>query len=190
MSDTDAEKYTVRFIHAEEWPAVKELRLASLQDPMAPVAFLETYEQANSRPDSFWQERAAGGAEGALGVRQIIAERADGAWVGSVTVLIEEAGSTDWAGMPVERLQGHLVGVYVRPEERGRGLTEQLFDAAVEWAWSRDVERVRLIVHEENPRAQAFYRKVGFVPSGRTVPVAGHGGQSELEFVLDRALDR
>uniref|UniRef100_UPI0036D99D9C GNAT family N-acetyltransferase n=1 Tax=Lysinibacillus capsici TaxID=2115968 RepID=UPI0036D99D9C len=186
MSDTGAEKYTVRFIRAEEWPAVKALRLASLQDPMAHVAFLETYEQAVSRPDSFWQERAAGCADGALGVRQIIAEGVDGTWVGSVTVLIEEAGSTDWAGWPVERRQGHLVGVYMRPEERGRGLTERLFDAAVEWAWSRDVERVRLIVHEANPRAQAFYRKVGFVPSGRTVTVAGHDGQSEWEFVLER----
>ncbi|WP_159769562.1 GNAT family N-acetyltransferase [Streptomyces sp. HM190] len=186
MSATSAEKYTIRFIHAEEWPAVKELRLASLQDPLAHVAFLETYEQAVSRPDSFWQERAAGGAEGSLGVRQVIAEGADGTWVGSVTVLIEEAGSEDWAGMTVERLQGHLVGVYVRPEVRGSGLAERLFGVAVEWAWSRDVERVRLIVHEENPRAQAFYRKVGFVPSGRTVPVAGQGGQSELEFVLDR----
>jgi hypothetical protein len=44
---------------------------------------------------------------------------------------------------------------------------------------------VRLIVHEENGRAQRFYRRVGFLPSGVTVPL-GDAGELELEFVLER----
>lgn len=128
-------------------------------------------------------------AEGADGSQQIIAEGPDGEWVGTATVLLEEAGTTDWAGFPVERKQGHVVGVFVKPEERGSGLTEVLFDAALEWAWGRDAERVRLIVHEENGRAQRFYRKVGFEPSGVTVPLAARPGELELEFVLERGQD-
>ncbi len=168
---------------------MKELRLAALRDPVAHLAFLETYEEAAAKPDSFWKERTAGGAEGALGVQQIIAEGPDGQWVGTLTVLVEEPGTRDWAGFPVERRQGHIVGVFVRPEERGNGLTEVLFDAGLEWAWGRGAERVRLIVHEENGRAQRFYRKVGFVPSGRTVPLAAAPGETELEFVLERGRD-
>jgi len=61
-----------------------------------------------------------------------------------------------------------------------------LFDAGLEWAWSRGAERVRLIVHEDNPRAQGFYRKAGFVPSGKVVPLEGHEGENELEFVLEK----
>ena len=179
--------YKVRSIHADEWPAAKELRLVALQDPAAPVAFLETYEEALARPDSFWAQRSADVAEGAAGARQFIAEGADGCWGGTVTVLLEEADTTDWAGFPVERRQGHVVGVFVRPELRGRGLTEALFEAAVEWTWGRGAERVRLIVHEENPRAQGFYRKVGFVPSGVTVRLGGDDEEeTELEFVLRR----
>ena len=178
--------YKVRSIRADEWPAAKELRLAALRDPVAHLAFLETYDEALAHPDSFWRDRTAGGAEGALGAQQFIAEGPDGKWVGTLTMLIEEAGTTDWAGFPVERKQGHVVGVFVRPEERGIGLTEVLFDAALEWAWERGVERVRLIVHADNGRAQAFYRRAGFVPSGRTVPLASRPGEVELEFVLER----
>ncbi|MGX1369024.1 GNAT superfamily N-acetyltransferase [Streptomyces canus] len=137
----DHMNYVIRSVRADEWPAVKELRLAALQDPVAPLAFLETYEEAVVRPDSFWEERTARGAEGADEVQTIIAEAPDGRWVGTVTVLLEEPGTTDWAGFAVERKQGHLVGVFVRPEERGSGLTDVLFDAAVEWAWAHGAER-------------------------------------------------
>ncbi|MDF2271297.1 GNAT family N-acetyltransferase [Streptomyces coacervatus] len=178
--------YVIRSIRADEWPAAKKLRLAALQDPVAHLAFLETYEEAVARPDSFWEERAEGAAEGAAGAQQIIAEGPDGEWVGTLTVLVEEAGTKDWAGFPVERRQGHVVGVFVRPEYRGIGLTEVLFDAGAEWAWGIGAERVRLIVHEENGRAQRLYRKVGFVPSGVVVPLEQTPGEIELEFVLER----
>jgi len=179
--------YVIRSVRADEWAAAKALRLEALQDPVAPLAYLETYAEALGRPDSFWQERTASGAEGADGAQTVIAEAPDGQWVGTATVLIEEPGTTDWAGFPVERKQGHIVGVYVRPEERGSGLTDVLFDAALEWAWAHGAERVRLIVHEDNARAQRFYRRAGFVPSGVVVPLAKAPGQSELEFVLERS---
>jgi len=178
--------YVIRSIRADEWPAAKALRLVALGDPVAHLAFMETYEEAVARPDSFWQERAEGAAKGATGAQQIIAEGPDGEWVGTLTVLVEEAGTEDWAGLPVERRQGHVVGVFVRPEYRGIGLTEVLFDAGVEWAWEMRAERVRLIVHEDNGRAQRFYRRVGFVPSGVVVPVEQAPGEAELEFVLER----
>ncbi|MEG3632129.1 GNAT family N-acetyltransferase, partial [Streptomyces poriticola] len=178
--------YVIRSIRAEEWPAVRELRLRSLQDPVAHLAFLETYEEAAERPDSFWQQRAAGASAGALDAQQIIAAGPGGRWLGTLTVLMEEAGTTDWAGLPVERRQGHVVGVFVRPEWRGSGLTEALFAAGLEWGWGRGAERIRLIVHEDNGRAQALYRKVGFAPSGVKVPLAGATGESEMEWVLDR----
>ena len=178
--------YKVRSIRADEWPAVKALRLLSLQDPVAHLAFLETYEQAAAHPDSFWQERAVSSAEGASGAQQIIAEGPDGEWVGTLTVLMEEAGVTDWAGFPVERRQGHVVAVFVRSDHRGIGLTEVLFDAGLEWAWAQGAERVRLIVHEDNERAQRLYRKVGFVPTGVTVPLGQANGERELEFAIER----
>ncbi|SES22110.1 Acetyltransferase (GNAT) family protein [Streptomyces sp. yr375] len=177
--------YQIRSIRADEWAAAKELRLVALRDPVAHLAFLETYDAAAARPDSFWQERAVGASVGAGGAQQIVAEGPDGEWVGTVTVLLEEAGTTDWAGFPVEQRQGHIVGVFVRPECRGIGLTEVLFDAGLEWAWSREAERVRLIVHEDNGRALRFYGKVGFVATG-VVVLLGDAEERELEMVVER----
>ncbi|MFE9706615.1 GNAT family N-acetyltransferase [Streptomyces sp. NPDC005930] len=186
MSASVPGDYVIRSIRADEWQAVKELRLRALLDPVADLAFLETYEDAAARPDSFWQERAAGGAEGASGAQQFVAVGPGGVWLGTLTVLVEEAGSTDWAGFPVDRRQGHVVGVFVRSEWRGSGLTKALFDAGLEWAWASGAERVRLIVHPDNGRAQAAYRKAGFAPSGRTVPLEGGPGDHELEYVIER----
>ncbi|MFF4401825.1 GNAT family N-acetyltransferase [Streptomyces sp. NPDC001480] len=186
MTTMTSGDYVIRAIRADEWPAAKALRLFALQDPVAHLAFLETYEEALEKPDSFWKGRAEGAAEGATGAQQIIAEAPDGEWVGSLTVLVEEAGTKDWAGLPVERRQGHIVGVFVRPDYRGIGLTEVLFDAGLEWAWAQGTERVRLLVHEDNGRAQRFYRRAGFVPSGVTLPFVKDDAQLELEFVIER----
>jgi GNAT superfamily N-acetyltransferase len=178
--------HVIRSIRAEEWAAVKALRLAALQDPLAPLAFLETYEEAAVRADAFWRERAAGAAVGTTARQQFIAEAPDGEWAGSVTVLVEEAGGTDPFGNSVEQAQGHVVGVFVRPEQRGSGLIGALLDAALEWSWTLGLERVRLFVHERNSRAEAAYRKAGFVASGVTVPVPGGSGERELELVFKR----
>jgi GNAT superfamily N-acetyltransferase len=186
MNESGGQKFVVRAVRAGEWREARSLRLLALRDPAAPIAFLETYEQAVERPDSYWQERTSGAAEGAAGARQFVAETVDGDWVGTLAVLVEEAGSTDWAGSPVERHQGHVVGVFVRQEWRGSGVSAALLEAAVAWAWETGLERVRLIVHEDNAPAQALYRRSGFAPSGVTVALPGAPGETELEFVRER----
>ncbi|MGW0879662.1 GNAT family N-acetyltransferase [Streptomyces sp. NPDC002671] len=186
MTTLTSDDYVVRAIRPEDWPAVKQLRLDALRDPVAHIAFLETYEDAVGRPDSFYQERAIGSGVGSTAAQQFIAEAPDGTWAGSVTVLVEEAGTKDWAGYPVERRQGHVVGVFVRPEHRGNGLIQELFEAGVAWAWERGAERVRLLVHADNPRAQGAYRKAGFVPSGVVVPFFKDEAENEVEFVRER----
>ncbi|MFJ6722591.1 MULTISPECIES: GNAT family N-acetyltransferase [unclassified Streptomyces] len=182
-------RHVIRPVRRDEWEKAKELRLTALRDPAAAVAFLETEEQAEAQPDQFWQGRTERAAEG-RGARQFIAEAAEGQWDGSVTLLVEGAGVPDYFGEMVEQEQGHLVGVFVRAEQRGTGLTEALFEAALEWAWSLEgpeLERVRLFVHEENARAEAFYRRFGFRESGVTVPMPGDaGGAKEREYVFPR----
>ncbi|AUG76402.1 acetyltransferase [Kitasatospora sp. MMS16-BH015] len=178
--------HLIRAVTAEDWPRVKELRLAALLDPVADIAFLETYENAAAQPDEFWQQRAAG-ARGEMIARQFVAERPDGGWDGSVSVLIERAGRPDVLGRPNEFDQAHLVGVFVRPEQRGTGLARELFDAAVAFARELEepaVERIRLFVHEKNTHAEAFYRKIGFARSGNTFPVPGDESSIEHELVL------
>jgi len=180
--------YVMRSVRAEEWPLARQLRLEALKDPAAPVAFLESYEEAEARPDSFWQDRTAAAAEGRR-VRQFVAESPEGEWVGTVTVLIERPEDDVRFGEAAAVDQAHLVGVFVRPEVRGAGVTDALFRVAVDWAWSLSaprLERVRLYVHENNPRASAFYRRFGFVPSGQRTLAPGDRGEWELEYAIER----
>lgn len=181
-------QHVIRPVRGDEWEKVKELRLAALEDPAAPVAFLETAAQARLHPDEFWQSRAEGASHGRA-ARQFVAEAPDGRWDGSVTVLVEQGGTTDFFDLGVERTQGHVVGVFVRSGQRGNGLAEALFAAALEWAWALEepvLERVRLFVHEDNARAGAFYRRFGFEASGTVVPVPGSPDVKEVEYVFPR----
>lgn len=180
MTAIPIDDYVIRPVRADEWAASRELRLTALRDPVAHIAYMDTYEEAVARPDSWWQERTANGAQ------QFIAETADGSWVANAAVLIEEAGSTDWAGSVVARRQGHLVGVYVDPRYRGSGLAKALFRTALEWAWGRGAERVRLLVHVDNARALGAYRKAGFVDTGVTMSLGDEPGDLELELAVER----
>ncbi|WP_406463597.1 GNAT family N-acetyltransferase [Streptomyces sp. NBC_00111] len=180
--------YVVRAVRADEWERAREIRLAALRDPVASIAFLETYEHARVRPDVFWQERTAGAASGEH-VRQFIAEASDGHWAGTVSVLVERPASEPGFGEVAEVDQAHLVGVFVRPEHRGRGVVDALFREAIDWAWSLSgppLERVRLYVHEANARAAASYRRIGFLPTGGTLPMEGDPTALELEFEIRR----
>lgn len=163
MSD---ENYEVRPVRAEEWPAVRALRLDMLRDPAADIAYLDTYELASARSDAFWQERTQSGAEGGPN-RQFVAEGPHGDWAGTVTVLVEEPGTKDFTGARIAHRQAHLVGVYVRPAHRGGAVTRELFREAVAWGRAQPgVTRIRLFVHKDNARAEGFYRKAGFVRVG------------------------
>lgn len=94
-----------------------------------------------------------------------IAATEDGRWVGM-------AGSA-----PLDIVPGHthIFGVYMAPAHRGRpaGLAARLMDAGIRWARDNtDASWLTLGVHEDNKRAQAFYRRTGFTETGKIVPYA------------------
>lgn len=179
-------EHRIRTVRADDWPRIRELRLAALRDPVAPIAFLETYATAAAHPDGFWQDRARMNAEGTSAVT-FVAEGPDGEWAGSVTVLVELPGAEAAVGEIVSVPQAHIVGVFVRPEHRGTGLAGALFCSAIDWAWALSaprVERVCLYVHERNERAEAFYRKLGFTRTGATTPAQNDPTALEYELAL------
>ncbi|MFH9723286.1 GNAT family N-acetyltransferase [Streptomyces sp. NPDC017254] len=181
--------FSIRVIRADEWERTREIRLAALRDPVAHLAFLETYETAVRQPDSFWQDRAEGASDSGGGkVRQFVAEAPDGSWAGTISLLVERTSDEVRFGDPAKVDQTHIVGVYVRPEARGTGVIDALFRAGVEWSWSlaERVERVRLYAHEDNARAAAFYRRFGFVATGDRVAVPGNDKAMEIEYEIRR----
>ncbi|WP_258036959.1 MULTISPECIES: N-acetyltransferase [unclassified Streptomyces] len=143
--------YRLRETRGADWSSYRRLRLAALRDPAAPVAFFEPVEQALRRTSGEWTRHATSNP-----VRTtFVVEGADEDWAGMATALVTDDGHV------------HIVGVYVRPEQRGTGLAERLMRAAIDWSGAREV---RLDVHEDNERAARFYRRLGFLPTGRSTP--------------------
>ncbi|MGK5631525.1 GNAT family N-acetyltransferase [Streptomyces sp. URMC 123] len=205
--------YEIRTVGAEEWAELKALRLTALRDPVARVAFIESYDNVHGRADEFWQARAVPLAEGG-GATSLVAVDSDGTWVAMLTILDETRDRTVLAGESTDGTRGtegtqdtdgtgsggagsagqeavlpqtHIVGVYVLPEHRGTGAAELLLRGAVEWSWENTAaRRVRLWVHGDNPRAFAFYTRLGFTKTGETAAFPPMPEETEYELVLPR----
>jgi ribosomal protein S18 acetylase RimI-like enzyme len=150
----------VRRVRADEGLRLRELRLEALADPVASIAFLETIEQASARPESEWRERAERNAT-AVDQAGFVAETA-GQLVGQVTVFLRRAGEPDYFQRVPEVDTPTLVGVYVSPRLRGRGVIDALIDAATAWTRAAGYPELTLDVHERNAIAIGSYRRAGF----------------------------
>ena len=155
-----------RRVREDEWARVRDLRIRAVGDPDAGIAFLSTPEQELAHDDEFWRRRTLDAAIGDEAA-QFVAE-ADGRWFGSATVLVRAVGTVDHTGRTVYTARADVVGVYVSPEHRGAGTIDALFDAAAAWVAGLGIRRLTLDVHADNTRAQAAYRRNGFVPTGET----------------------
>jgi len=67
---------------------------------------------------------------------------------------------------PATRHSG-VLGMGVVPEWRGRGIGERLIRRVIEASRTFGLSRVELAVRDDNSRAMALYRKVGFEVEGR-----------------------
>ncbi|MFD7509056.1 GNAT family N-acetyltransferase [Streptomyces sp. NPDC059853] len=180
------DKYAIRTTRREDWARLRELRLAALLDPLAEVAFYQTYEAALEIPQQEWERRAAGERTTTFIGYPVDPEEpggsagfaADKPWAGMVTVFPEPDTFAD-ADADADHVV--VVGVYVRPEHRGTGLAADLMRRAIDWAGDREV---RLRVHEKNPRAARFYASLGFRPSGVGHPDPRMPGFQAVELSL------
>ncbi|MCK1817821.1 GNAT family N-acetyltransferase [Streptomyces sp. XM4011] len=187
------DRYAIRTTRREDWARLRELRLAALLDPLAEVAFYQTYEAALEIPRQEWERRAAGertttfigypvDPEDPAGSADPADFAVDKPWAGMVTVFPEPdtfAGTDTDADSDTNHVT--VVGVYVRPEHRGTGLARNLMRRAIDWAGEREV---RLRVHENNPRAARFYASLGFRPNGVGHPDPRMPGFRAVELTL------
>lgn len=155
----------VRRVRLHEWAEVRDLRIAAVSDPDAWMAFLTSRDEERARDEAFWQERTAAAALSEEAA-QFIAVTETGQWVGSATVLLRRAGSSDHLGRTITEPRADVVGVWIAPPARGAGVLGSLIEATADWADARGSDALTLDVHRDNARAQAAYRKVGFTPTG------------------------
>ena len=79
-----------------------------------------------------------------------------------------------------------IVGIFVRSGFEGRGAGRILMQAAENWLWSNDLEKIWLVTgNEPKLRAYGFYLHLGWVPIG----IESDGDfKGEMKFIKRRML--
>jgi GNAT superfamily N-acetyltransferase len=164
----NVQNFSVRPTTAADWQAIRGLRLEMIQD--TPLAFAETLDEALACSDDEWRLRGSRGAGGKSVT--LAAITAHGTWVGTMGAYVPDPS----AG-PL------LVGVYVSPDWRGRGLgvTDALL-AGIENRARTVAGRLTLHVHQHNTRALLAYASHGFIPTGHSIANAPGPGSGVVEM--------
>ena len=143
---------TVRKLEVDDWKTLREIRLRALLD--APESFYSTYEDALALDEDGWRGRLAAGD------RVTLLAEVEGRSVGMIVgAPAGEDERVDDAAM--------MLSMWVEPESRGQGVADALVAALVGWSRQQGYERLVLWVYDAAPRAAAFYRRAGFVSTGR-----------------------
>jgi GNAT superfamily N-acetyltransferase len=135
----------------------QHLRLRALRD--VPDAFGSTYEEEVGTPVSAIATRLADGAAEDSSFVLGAVTVPEGTLIGLVACFRASAHK--------ERHRATIGGMYVVPEERGRGVGAQLLDAAIARArqWT-GLEQLTLTVVPESAPARSLYVSRGFRPIG------------------------
>jgi GNAT superfamily N-acetyltransferase len=155
----------VRETVADDWQALRDIRLEALRD--APTAFGSTYEREALRGEAHWRNRITRG--------------------GTFLAFVPEVGEAEPAGLiggyQEDPVTVELVSMYVRPRARGRGVGEALVATVIDWASKRRAESVHLWVTETNAPARALYERCGFTLTGERQPVPSTPSLDEVAMI-------
>lgn len=152
----------------DRWRKYRDLRLFALSD--CPFAFQDDLEAEQQLPDKVWLQRLK---EYSI----YFAEDAD--------QLVGMAGFVRKTGSKMNHvIQIH--GVYVRPEQRGQGIAQQLLQAIIDWARSQQgVRKINLGVVAVQRPALGLYQKLGFKIVGTRVGQLRVGEQYYDEHLME-----
>ena len=152
----------VRETVMDDWPALRDIRLAALWD--APDAFASTYAEQAAFEEADWRQRIARG--------------------GTFLAFIPEADASEPAGLVGGYDYGAgtvgLISMFVRPEARGHGVGEALIAAVLDWARARNATSVHLWVTETNKPARLLYERCGFSLTGERQPLPSNPAVGEV----------
>lgn len=144
----------VRSTKTEDWPLLKQVRLAALLD--APTAFGVSYQTAAAYTDEQWKVRAS-----SAGTEFWLAFDKDQP-VGMIGAAVSSAH------------RFNLIGMWVDPAARGSGLAARLVASVKARALGKGFDRIYLDVSPDNTRASNFYIKQGFAFMDEWEPLQSH----------------
>ncbi|HEX6361222.1 GNAT family N-acetyltransferase [Actinophytocola sp.] len=144
---------TVR-LTCDDWQTLRDVRLAALAD--APYAYGSTLEREQSMDESEWRRRLESG---------LSAVAVDGAeTVGLIGAYLPEPD------------RPMLIGLWVDPAQRGRGVGDALVTEVLRWAAENGWSEVVLRVADGNDAARKLFLRLGFTATGVREPLESNPG--------------
>ena len=145
----------------------KDVRLRALQE--APYAFGSTYAREVQFDHAEWARR----------VERWNGER------GAGFLAMDGAAACGIAGSLLDEdhpTRAQLVSMWTAPTHRQLGIGRLLVDAVLNWARTRNVHALLLMVTSNNGSAIHFYERLGFTKTGRTEPYPNDPAVFEYEM--------
>ena len=158
----------IRFCSPDDWRIIRAVRLTALAD--TPGAFTSSYERESSFDEATWRDRATT-------CRWFVASD-EGAWVGV-------AGGIE--GRSGDRAKRELVGMWVAPTHRHRGIARSLLDHVARWARTEEATILELSVLRGNSAARDAYLRMGLRATGESTPAWNDPSDSVDHFELPLA---
>lgn len=161
---------------------MKDVRLPSLKD--APYAFggPQTFDEEAGLPDSHWHQLAAevAGEVPKWKDRCISYVILDG---------LEACGTGSCYLCSRAAKRAYFSAAWIDSRYRRKGYGRELVNLAIAWAAAHGADHLKLWVDDTNPGAAAFYKALGFVPTGENRPVSPESKdrESSYEFRLPAA---
>jgi predicted GNAT family acetyltransferase len=140
---------TIRRAELDDWRMCRAIRLRALREE--PQAYASTLERELQLSNQEWRDRLAR----AFTVLALTDEQL----IGTATGLWQPDGDM------------MIVAMYVVPGARGEGYAARLIDELARTAMARGGRQLILDLADGNTAAERCYRKYGFVPTGRRVPM-------------------
>ncbi|MET8878494.1 GNAT family N-acetyltransferase [Nocardia sp. NPDC004604] len=153
---------SVRQLGGDEWTVAREIRLDALAGS-PPGTFATTYAVAAQWDERQWRQ-----------------------WMGTRLLFVAEHGDgvVGCAGIITETEPPTVVSVWVNPRARGRGTSDLLLAATLDWARAHDQHQLRLCVVVGNQHAERLYLRTGFTFTGREQRCADDDPRLEREMVI------
>jgi RimJ/RimL family protein N-acetyltransferase len=142
----------IRALESAEWAAFKNFRLQALK--ATPGMFASSYEAEVGMTPEEWQRTIRGPTHQVFGLfagEDLIAITAAFTW------REDPSGQTALLAMS-----------FILPEYRGRGLSEMLYEARLDWIRTqRRFKRVVVSHRQSNEQSRRAIERHGFLPTGR-----------------------
>lgn len=158
----------IRKLEREDWQVLRKLRLRAMKAD--PYAFGSTYDREIAIDQAGWLKRF---------------ERTT--WFAALNEGDDPCGLA--AGMRSSDDPPHareLVSMWVAKEVRGRGVGDSLVTAVGEWARDEGATELYLWVAVGNTRAEDFYARYGFEPTGIRAPFRDDAEMTQLRMRLNQ----